>query len=214
MSRNKEKSQSGLHRYYNEIVSEATPNFNFDDRPKRTLQVKLLAVAEKCRRTIIAQFLAKLSDINNPLIDENEIRDLNAVLGKLDKEKLAWEHHIVLLGGTNYLHHSRKIGIQVNGQWYYGRAKDLPEAKKSKVDTQVISEGATFDSDYYNVQQSLLRIPDNINVILEELEAPKQLKDTKSNTKSTKTCYTNKDVERWLVEKKKNELLKEVENLM
>lgn len=215
MSRNKEKSQSGLHRYYNRIVNEATGNFNFNERPKRTLEVKLLSVAELCRRAIIAQFLAKLSEINNPLIKEEEIRDLNITLGELDKEKLAWEHHIVLLGGTNHINHSRRIGINVNGLWYYGRGKSLPEAKKKNVgNKKSISEGATFDSDYFNLPQSLLKIPDNINIIFEELEAPKLAVEANTSTKPFQTHYTNRDVERWLVEKKRIELLKEVENLM
>lgn len=217
MSRNKEKSQSGLHRYYNEIVNEATRNFNFIDRPKRTLQVKLLSVAESCRRAIISEFLAKLSEINNPLIDIGEIRNLNGLLGKLDKEKLAWEHHIVLLGGTNHINYSKKIGAHVNGQWYYGRAKELPEAKKIKAeDKNLYSKGIMYNSDYYNLPNSILDIPDNIDVILKELNSAKQSNELKTVTKQrlTNGFYTNEEVELWIVEKKKKELLKEIKNLM
>lgn len=191
MSRNKEKAQSALNRHYQSKINEALlvdPN----DRPKLVLSVTLLLAAETYRRKIIGEFLAKLSEINNPMIDTEQIRSLNASLVKLNKEKCAWEHHIVLLGGANHLRQERRVGIHVNGQWFYGRARELPEAKKAEQLTTKTVLNVVFSHNYYNMKE--------LHILPEE--AP------------VKNKFENEEVEKWLLERKRQELLQQIRNQM
>lgn len=194
MSRNKEKAQSALNRHYQSKLSE-TLHVDPYDRPKRVLSVTLLQAAETYRRAIIGEFLAKLSEINNPMIDEAEIRTLNTSLVKLDKEKKAWEHHIVLLGGANHLRLDRRVGIHVNGQWFYGRGRELPEAKKAERLLTKIVPDVVFSHTYYNIREGPI-MP----------EVPKM--------SSLEKKFTNEDVEKWLIEINRQKLLDEIMGLM
>lgn len=135
MSRNKEKSQSVLHRYQalkdeEAGVLQSNPNL----RPRNVQLVKSLPQAEKWRSTLITEISVKLTRLNNPDLNDYQIRDINDEVNKHFREKRAWEYHIVSLGGPDYstFHNNitaSKTGIEVNGYRYFGRARDLPDVK-------------------------------------------------------------------------------------
>lgn len=136
MSRNKEKSQSVLHRFQalkdeEAGVLQSNPNL----RPKSVQSVTSLPQAEKWRSTLISEISVKLTRINNPELNDYQIRDINDEINKNFKEKRAWEYHIRSLGGPDYISsHIDKVsirsGIELNGYRYFGRAKELPDVKK------------------------------------------------------------------------------------
>lgn len=243
MSRNKEKALSGLNRHYQQKLSESA-HIDVHDRPTRVLSVSLLREAEAYRRAVLGEFLSKLSDINNPMIGDDDIRILNEKLRKLDREKAAWEHHILLLGGPDYLRQGHRIGTNVDGQWYYGRAKELLETKKKKKLASGPRADIVFSDQYYGLRARVgskpgpfgsLRsisncvLPDNspnspgassmprvldLYAPVTKEELLRILHSKKVLENEGQKIYTNKDVEKWLVERKKKELLLQINNQM
>lgn len=133
MSRNKEKNQSTLHRYYAQQEKEAgVLESNPLLRPKYVQKVDSLPQAERWRQTVMTEISVKLTDISDPSLNMNEIRSLNDELNKLHREKRAWEHHIKKLGGNDYIKFSKSQGIYIDGVRYYGRARELPEVLKKE----------------------------------------------------------------------------------
>lgn len=141
MSRNKEKAQSALNRFQQEVsrqagVLESNPNL----RPKYVQSVKSLPQAEKWRSVVISLISTNLTRIQDAMLDESTIRELNETINKLLKEKKAWEHHIKSLGGPDFLRFGPNLestGLVDDfsgnkGYRYFGRAKDLPEVKMLK----------------------------------------------------------------------------------
>lgn len=134
MSRNKEKNQSGLHRFYAEKEREAgVLELNPSVRPRKVQSVTSLPQAERWRQTIIAEISVKMAKVNDPAENESEIRSVNDELNRLHREKRAWEHHIVALGGNDHLRYGAKSGaVSIGGVQYFGRAKELLEARSTK----------------------------------------------------------------------------------
>lgn len=143
MSRNTEKAQSSLNRFQalknkEAGVLESNPNL----RPKYVQSVESLPQAEKWRSTILGEISVNLTKIQDPALNEYQIRDINDTLNKLFKEKRSWEYHIKQLGGADYIHFNRDfnnagimadidtLGSQVKGYRYFGRAKELPDVKE------------------------------------------------------------------------------------
>ncbi|WPK23542.1 hypothetical protein PUMCH_000783 [Australozyma saopauloensis] len=211
MSRNKEKAQSALNRYYEDKIKDNDLVVDVNNRPSRTQAVTLLRAAEAYRKAVIGEFLAKLSEINNPLADEDEIRALNAAITKLDKEKMAWEYRIALLGGNGRRQQDRRVGINVNGTWFYGRGKELPEAQISSTQSAKKEESSTlYPITYYGNQPLIPRT--SASEVLEEIEL--HLKNGGKTELVQKDKFTNADVEKWLVEKRKKELLSKLKGMM
>ncbi|CUM65050.1 uncharacterized protein PRCAT00002670001 [Priceomyces carsonii] len=139
MSRNSEKAQSALNRLQEHKkkeagVLESNPNL----RPKYVQSVESLPQAEKWRSTIMAEISSKLTRIQDPTLNDYQIRELNDSLNKLFKEKRAWEYHIKELGGSDYITYGNNlnsIGIRADGAGtkgyrYFGRAAELSEAQE------------------------------------------------------------------------------------
>lgn len=143
MSRNTEKAQSSLNRFQalknkEAGVLESNPNF----RPKYVQSVDSLPQAEKWRSTIIGEISVKLTKIQDPALNEYQIRDINDSLNKLFNEKRSWEYHIKNLGGADYIHFNKdfnnagklsqldSLGSHIKGYRYFGRAKELPDVKE------------------------------------------------------------------------------------
>lgn len=131
MSRNNEKNQLVLHRLHAAKAKaggmlESNPNL----RPTKVLLVTSLAQAEKWRATLVAEISSRITDINNPDLNEIQVRDLNDDINKKVKERRAWEHHIKRLGGADHLKHNADPGVEVAGVRYYGRARELPDVKQ------------------------------------------------------------------------------------
>lgn len=142
MSRNKEKAQSALNRYQQELnreagVLESNPNL----RPKYVQSVESLPQAEKWRNVVVSEISSKLTIIQDPIVGEDQIRELNETINKLFKEKRAWEYHIKSLGGPDHIRFGDRLQSTgmlddevsgIKGFRYFGRAKDLPEVKLLK----------------------------------------------------------------------------------
>lgn len=220
MSRNKEKANSTLNRYQAQIsrdagVLDSDPNL----RPKYVQSVESIPQAERWRTTIVTEISVKLTKINDPTISELEIRELNDSLNKLHREKRAWEHHIKQLGGNDYINFGGQIqGVNVKGIRYFGRARDLAEVKQilkgtAKPEISKKNEAKEPGLEYYGVydggkwcetiRTDLESIFSQINSALGEqlLDAPV------SSAEEKKRMPTSEDVERWIVEKKKKELM-------
>ncbi|GME84156.1 unnamed protein product [Ambrosiozyma monospora] len=134
MSRNSEKAQSLLNRFQ----AQQYPN-KPTTRPKTTKYVKSLQDAERFRSMTLQSISAKLTKINDMMINEYQIRDLNDELNNLMKEKTRWEYKIKELGGPDYLQFTKRSGgagttdngeLVIKGYRYFGRAKELPDVKQ------------------------------------------------------------------------------------
>lgn len=223
MSRNKEKAQSALNRYQAQLSKEAgVLDSDPSLRPKYIQSVDSLPQAEKWRQTVVTEISVKLTKINDPTLPEYEIRELNDSLNKLNREKRAWEYHIKELGGNDYISYGSQIqGINIKGTRYYGRARELVEVKQlALVKSREAKEAyqpkekkldyyGVFDSDEWVTPIGFDRteIMAEINTALGEkiLPAPLYLKlEPDSLPKS-------EDVERWIVDKRRKELLAQLE---
>lgn len=157
MSRNKEKAQAGLNRYYDQKSKEAGAlESNPSLRPKYVQSEKSLPQAEKWRSTIMTEISVKLTRISDSSTSDFVLRELNDSLNKLFKEKRAWEYHIKSLGGVDYIsydkdfknagvagEHTDESGKKIQGYRYFGRAKNLPDVKillESKAKSNNITE--------------------------------------------------------------------------
>lgn len=214
MSRNKEKALAGLNRYYEQKTEDATGlSVDPSQRPKSVQKAKTLPEAELWRRSLLGEFLARLSDINNPSLSEAEIRLLNDTLNKMYREKRAWEHHIKALGGNDYSY-EKSVGTRIGNTTYYGRARELPEAKQQP-QTESKEALKRLPLDYYGVYDSDVwvetpivvdrtAIMEQINTALGEAVLPAPV------GQKVREQYTEEDVEAYLVEQRKKELLRQI----
>jgi len=164
MARNEEKAQSMLNRYLQMKNKEAQgPSGPKEKRPIMASMENNLAKAERWRRQVTGEIIAKVSEIQNETLAEARIRDLNDDINKLFREKGHWERRIRELGGAN--HHSVSLrvaqdeGIEVEGMHgyrYFGAAKKLKgvrellqqeEEEKKVVDRSEMYKN--IDADYY-----------------------------------------------------------------
>ncbi|KAM9902880.1 hypothetical protein OXX69_008129 [Metschnikowia pulcherrima] len=214
MSRNKEKAQAGLNRYYEQKMHDAgVVTADPSSRPRRVQSVQSIAEAELWRKTVLSEFSAKMSAINDPSLGDDEIRELNETLTKLHNEKRAWEYHIQSLGGNDYIRYEQKLGTRVGGKLYFGRAKQLPEARmaeKIKLGPEKPHDSGP-SLDYYGVYEPQWKgtIDASREKVLEEVNNAlgTQTFSGADLGKSAKENHTQRDVERWLVERKKRELM-------
>lgn len=209
MSRNKEKNQSTLHRYYAQQEREAgVLESNPSLRPKYVQKVQSIPQAEKWRQTVLNEISIKLTDINDPSLPLDEIRILNDTINKLEREKRAWEHHIKKLGGNDHIRYgSKSKGIIVNGVRYHGRARELPEATKREVTEKAEVEPQHIPLDYYGSFAAATVNPiiaheryiqGQINAALGE-----QVYDVPSIPLEEGENPTNEDIKRMLLERRK-----------
>lgn len=134
MSRNKEKAQAVLNRYY----SQTSTAFSLENqRPRSVKSVTTIKECQHWRNHLIRDARHKITKIQAPVLTEAQILELNETINKLMKEKTAWEYHIIELGGPNYLQTVvpgvTHAGVQIEpkGERYFGRAKELPHVKEA-----------------------------------------------------------------------------------
>ncbi|OBA22095.1 hypothetical protein METBIDRAFT_39875, partial [Metschnikowia bicuspidata var. bicuspidata NRRL YB-4993] len=216
MSRNKEKSQSGLHRYYEQKIQDAgVVRIDAGNRPRKVQSVETIAEAELWRRAVMSEMLAKMAAVNDPSLGADELRAANDALNRIYAEKRAWEHHILSLGGNDYIRYEKKIGTRVRGKTYFGRAKELPEARVGEkihvgqgcsgqpglsLAYYGVHEGALWDK---SIDASKERVRAEINGAVGE----KVFASAGMEAKLQEGGHSQKAVERWLVERKKRELM-------
>jgi pre-mRNA-splicing factor ISY1 len=106
-------------------------------RPRVISEVQSVAECEKWRTQVVREIGHKVNKINDPSLNEPQIRDLNDEINKLMREKHVWELRIKELGGPNYLRFASKMfdaqGRELpstRGYKYFGRARELPGVKE------------------------------------------------------------------------------------
>jgi pre-mRNA-splicing factor ISY1 len=137
MARNQEKAQSTLYRFREAQAAELGIAPSSAKRPRVASRVANLRECEKWRGEVLREISRKVSKIQDFGLTDYEVRDVNDEINKLIREKGAWEHQIVSLGGANYKRGVPKMlddaGREVpgtRGYKYFGRAKDLPGVKE------------------------------------------------------------------------------------
>jgi pre-mRNA-splicing factor ISY1 len=137
MARNQEKAQSTLYRFREAQAAELGIAPSSARRPRVASRVSNLRECEKWRGEVLREISRKVSKIQDFGLTDYEVRDVNDEINRLIREKGAWEHQIVALGGANYKRGVPKMlddsGREVpgtRGYKYFGRAKDLPGVKE------------------------------------------------------------------------------------
>lgn len=217
----KEVTNSALNRYQAQKgkdagALESDPSL----RPKYVQSVESLPQAERWRQSVLADISAKLTKINDPSLTELEIRECNDSLNKLHREKRAWEYHIKKLGGNDYITFGQGSGgILQNGIRYFGRAKMLAEVKhtatREKKSSDKNEKPLSLLLHYYGVfhEQWLHRpimaekkqIMEEVNAALGEAVLDAEIGEKRERLPS------NADVERWLVQRKKREMMAQLQ---
>lgn len=226
MSRNKEKSQSMLHRYYQQQMAASSSLIGGADiRPRNVRSVTTIRECEKWRHDLIREVSRKITKIQDPLLTEAQIIELNDEINTLMRQKYAWEHHLVSLGGPNYLgKHVPGVshtGMQFepNGERYYGRAKDLPHVR------ELLDARETMRAEAEGLQVELM-LPKNLSAeyygmveldpctLSEETEYSEKLARSREKPalafepmKIYEPVPTPDQVQQYLVEQKRKELL-------
>lgn len=218
----KEVTNSALNRYQAQKGKEAgalesDPSL----RPKYVQSVESLPQAERWRQSVMADISVKLTKINDPSIPELEIRECNDSLNKLHREKRAWEYHIKKLGGNDYITFGQGSGgIIQNGVRYFGRAKELTEVKQTAARDKKLNEKKEKASSgnllqYYGVfDEQWLHQPISIEKqqIMEEVNGAlgERILDADIGKKEER-LPTSMDVEQWMVQRKRKEILAQLQ---
>ncbi|WLF81505.1 NineTeen Complex (NTC) component [Lodderomyces elongisporus] len=194
-------------------------------RPRNVQRVKSLPQAEKWRSIVLGEISSKLTEINDPSVNNLRIQELNDDLNKLIKDKRTWEYRIKELGGNDYLR-SKDItstGLCSEGIWYFGRAKLLVDEKNVDLNTTtnttkveqrlkgkpskqelsiMTSRRKRLDDQYYGKMET--------KELLEyEQNRSKELAIARTKPHfSLSDLPTNEQVKKWLVDKKREQLMK------
>ncbi|KAG0256345.1 NineTeen Complex (NTC) component [Mortierella polycephala] len=235
MARNEEKAQSMLYRFREAKNAELGGSKKLERRPYRITEVTSLVEAEKWRRNVIGDISKKVSKIQDAGLSDFQVRDLNDEINKLMREKYRWEQQIKDLGGVDYritgpktLDSQGKEVPGARGYKYFGRAKELPGVKELFQPQRVTLKEKTraelhrnVDADYYGYRDeedgTLLEFEkEHENIAMEkELEFSKDEENSMEvdgkdeRTQSLGTLYvpSQKDVEEYLVKRRKQAIL-------
>lgn len=225
MSRNAEKSSSVLVRFQ-ELKAEETggfKDFSRYRRPKRVASVRNLKDALEWRGQVAKEISDKLTRIYDPSLNDWQVEDLNDQLNNLIKERNRWDWHIQKgLGGAKPRKTGTINGTLIAGKRYFGRALELPEvqkvlkeqeeSKKSNqelVNTRLIPKD--YNDDYYGTMQDASELRQYESSWTPVLRRHYGKKDTGCDTlKGDIDIPDLKEMERWLVERKKQKLFKEL----
>lgn len=167
MARNEEKAQSMLSRYLQTKKGGGARN---DKRPYLAILCDDVDEAERWRQQILGDIRKRVSEIQNPGLDDTRVRELNDAINKLLRERKHWERRIVFLGGKDHAKVRKGVGIEDskgvfehNGYFYFGVARNLPGVqelidrqegiRKEKADRSKEESSATLyrrvDVEYY-----------------------------------------------------------------
>eukprot|EP00439_Symbiodinium_sp_Y106_P062204 s1225_g9.t1 len=194
-----------------------------DKRPKIASEVKTVKECEHWRQDILRGVAKKIAEIQNAALGEHRIRDLNDEINKDLREKGYWEDQIKALGGADYKSQPKRdvetYGAELashSGYKYFGAAKDLPGVKKLQAEWKVEQaeqaakaskkrkapkEEAQKEEEKQDTQQNASEQPKE-----PEVEKPKD--QDFADFKAYVDIPTMEDIERLIVKKKKETLLK------
>ncbi|EDK46988.1 hypothetical protein LELG_05169 [Lodderomyces elongisporus NRRL YB-4239] len=194
-------------------------------RPRNVQRVKSLPQAEKWRSIVLGEISSKLTEINDPSVNNLRIQELNDDLNKLVKDKRTWEYRIKELGGNDYLR-SKDItstGLCSEGIWYFGRAKLLVDKKNVDLNTTTNTtkveqrlKGKPLKQELSIMTSRRKRLDDQYYGKMEtkELLEYEQNRSKELAIARTKPHFslldlpTNEQVKKWLVDKKREQLMK------
>lgn len=134
MARNEEKANSMLNRFLRTKYGDDST----DTRPTNTRQVETKRTAERWRIEVVHTISRRIKEIQNPLHDDDTIKQLNDEINELLREKWRWERRIVELGGTDHTARTKakfaedgeSFDFDSRSYKYFGRAKDLPGVRE------------------------------------------------------------------------------------
>ncbi|CDH13995.1 related to Pre-mRNA-splicing factor ISY1 [Zygosaccharomyces bailii ISA1307] len=224
MSRNVDKANSVLVRYQ-ELQAEEKggyKDFSRYKRPKKVGSVRSIKEALEWRKQVVKELADKITNIYDPSLNDVQVEELNDRLNELYKEKDRWDWHITrVLGGTRPRRDGIISGKIIKGKRYFGRSVELPQVKlllqqelesrkkhKTLVDIKLIEKkrNANYDATSQPSQE------------LKEFEATWTPLLRKHYDKVNGQISLDsdlppdiKDMERWLVERRKQKLLKELQ---
>ncbi|GAV54906.1 hypothetical protein ZYGR_0AS02290 [Zygosaccharomyces rouxii] len=225
MSRNAEKSSSVLVRYQ-ELKAEESggfKDFSRYRRPKRVASVRNLKDALEWRGQVVKEISDKLTRIYDPSLNEWQVEELNDQLNDLVKERNRWDWHIQKgLGGAKPRKTGTVDGKLVAGKRYFGRALELPEVQKILKEQEVSKKSnrelvntrlipSDHNDDYYGTIQDTSELRQFESSWTPVLRKHYGKKDADYSTLENDTNIPDlKDMEKWLVERRKQKLLKEL----
>lgn len=134
MARNEEKAQSMLSRY---LRTKKDGGESGRKRPYLATLCDDVDEAEKWRQQILGDIRRRVSEIQNPGLDDVQLRELNDSINKLLRERKHWERRILFLGGKDHerarkrgkgheIDNSKEAVFEHNGYFYFGAARNLP----------------------------------------------------------------------------------------
>ncbi|CCF60059.1 hypothetical protein KAFR_0I02800 [Kazachstania africana CBS 2517] len=131
MSRNIDKANSVLVRYQEQQASETGgyKDYSRYKRPKSVNSVKTLKECLSWRSQIISEIKSNTTRIYDPSLDEVTTRDLNDTINDGVAELQKWDHQIL----KKFNHRPAKVhigGKMILGKRYFGRSVELPEIKE------------------------------------------------------------------------------------
>lgn len=108
-------------------------DFSRFKRPKKIYTIKSLSDAQRWRSELLKEIGNKTTKSYDPSLNDLQLEDLNENLNKLFAEKKRWEIHIKNLGGPDYRKTktlNSVDGVIINGKRYFGRVLELPHVQK------------------------------------------------------------------------------------
>ncbi|EDO14781.1 hypothetical protein Kpol_370p9 [Vanderwaltozyma polyspora DSM 70294] len=135
MSRNVDKANSLLVKYQEAQAEEKTgyKDYSRYKRPTNVSKVQSLQEALEWRKQLMHEFKDKSSRMYNPWLNDSQLIELNDELNELLREKSKWDWHISnRLGDTKPTRSKNGIvgGKLIMGKRYFGRALELPSVKE------------------------------------------------------------------------------------
>lgn len=231
-----DKANSVLVRYQ-ELQAEKSggyKDYSRYKRPTKVTSVKSLNEAQEWRKQVIRDIKDKSTRIYDPSLNEVQLTELNDELNDLFKERTRWDWHISQLpGGKNATKRRRDDvagGKVINGKRYFGRALELPEVQALIKEQQTLSDSKKIGkgvvdvksipkdraSTYYGQNSGnseLTRFESEWTDVLREKYAESSGRTTQRRDillEPNTTIPTLKEMEQWLVARRKKKLLDEL----
>ncbi|CDO91776.1 unnamed protein product [Kluyveromyces dobzhanskii CBS 2104] len=235
MSRNVNKANSVLVRYQELQAAEAGGYQDFSrlKRPTRINKITKLDEALRWRSELVKEIGQRITEIHDPSLNEHQITEINDELNNLFQEKSRWDFHIKnKLKGPD-LKNRKQLnttgGTVIEGKRYFGRALELPEVQQLvKESKERRVKERTGKEKKVALQRKIKRWKSSLNddyfvgndsTALLEYEK-KRTEELRSNVASTGQgpfqtipefdIPSLKDVELWLVQRRKDELKKQL----
>ncbi|AMD21170.1 HEL110Wp [Eremothecium sinecaudum] len=239
MSRNVDKANSVLVRYQELQAEQAGgyKDYSRFKRPTKVNKVTKLDEAQRWRAEVVKDIGNKITQIHDPSLNDLQIEELNDELNRLFYEKLRWETHIrKVLKGPDYRKMKKGLnttgGRILNGTRYFGRALELPAVQelikqekeqkrkqltKAQKHQQLIANvnrwKKELGTNYYgeDITDDILNYEESRGQDLKLDIASAPSDDVpKVIIPQFEDLPTMADVERWLVEKRKKRLQKQL----